>query len=74
MKYLRVGDEGREVENLQALLTVATDEAIPTRGVFDNRTKLLVTQFQRLNHLQVQTHGEVDPTTWEALLFPKELV
>ena len=71
MQTLRQGDEGRSVRILQTLLVGETGEAIPNVGVFDQRTKLVLMQHQRL-HGYTQNFGEAGPETWEYLLFGKK--
>lgn len=69
MRHLRLGDEGPDVGVLQVLLEYYTGEVIPSRDIFDQRTKLVLMQYQRLRGVTDRI-GEADILTWESMLYP----
>lgn len=67
MKDLAQGDEGYEVQVLQALLGLQGGTPMEPHGIFDNHTKLTVMQFQRLKKID-DVPGQVGIATWTRLL------
>ena len=63
-RVLEAGCEGKDVENLQVLLVKLKYDTYPT-GIFSERTKRAVIQFQKDN--QLISDGKVDIRTFEIL-------
>lgn len=68
MRDLRQGDEGEDVAILQALVSLHGDSPVESHGIYDDRTRLSVMQYQRLAEVPERIPGEVTFETWRRLL------